>query len=171
MSNVVWERLGALSGIVFVAILIAGFIVAEGATDVEAHDPATIIAAEFADNRDRLEAGGSIGLISLFFLFWFLGYLRSCLQQAEGEGGWVASVAFGGGLLAAGMLLVSGGFTLAGSVLSDYGRDPQVARTLAVLNWDWIAVVSVPLAALVGGTAVVGLRFNPESTEGHRWTA
>ena len=56
------------------------------------------------------------------------------------------------------MLLVSAGFTLAGSV-SDYGRDPQVARTLVVLQWDWIMVVAAPLAALVGGTAVVSLRF------------
>ncbi len=56
-------------------------------------------------------------------------------------------------------MLVSGGYTLAGSVLSDYGSDPQVARILVVLGWNWIAVIATPLAALVGGTAVVCLRF------------
>ncbi len=69
MSNSLWERLGALSGIVFVVLLIAGFIVESAGLDAEASDPATTIAAEFADNRDQIEAGSWIGLVGIFFLF------------------------------------------------------------------------------------------------------
>ena len=97
MSNTLWERLGALSGILFVVLLFAGVIIASAGFDVEASDSAKTIAAEFADNRDQLKVGASIELIGIFFLLWFLGYLRSHLQQAEGEGGWITSAAYGGG--------------------------------------------------------------------------
>ena len=159
MSNSMWERLGAVSGIVFVVLFFAGFIAAGAGLDAEASDPATKIAAEFIENKDQLAIGGWILLVALFFLFWFLGYLRSQLQRAEGEVGWLTSVAYGGGLVAGGMALVLAGITLAGSVISDYGNDPQVARTLAAIEWNWIWVIAAPLAALVGGTAVVSLRF------------
>ena len=106
-----------------------------------------------------MRLGIYLALLGVFFLFWFLGYLRRHLQQAEGEGGWLTQVAYGGGLVFAGLLLVGLSYAVAATVLSDYGDDPQVARALAVLGWEHLAVVAPPLAALVGGTAVVSLQF------------
>lgn len=56
------------------------------------------------------------------------------------------------------MALVATSIMVAGQVLSDYGADTQVAKTLFVLGWDYIYVFGPPLAALVAGTAAVILR-------------
>ena len=157
-TDVLWERLGALSGILFAVLLFAGMSLGGD----ESHDPsqpAAVLASRIADERDRVRLGVYLALLGVFFLLWFLGYLRRHLQQAEGERGWFTAVAYGGGLVFAGMLLVGLSYAVAATVLSDYGEDPQVARALAVLGWEHLAVVAPPLAALVGGTAAVSLRF------------
>lgn len=153
-----WDRIGPLSGIIF-AVLFPISISLGGGANPDPEDPAADIARHFTDKQSEVEIGVYAGLLATFFLFWFLAYLYSHLRQAEGEGGWLASAAYGGGLVAGALLLVLGSIQLAGTVLSDYGSDPGVAKTLAALQWDYIIVLAPPLAALVGGTTVIALRF------------
>ncbi len=53
------------------------------------------------EHRDDLLRGIYSSLVAVFFLLWFVAYLRHRLQAAEGKGGWLASVAYGGGLVSA----------------------------------------------------------------------
>jgi hypothetical protein len=153
-----WDRIGPLSGIIF-AVLFPVSVSLGGGENPDPAEPAADIARKLADNRSEVEIGVYAGLLGTFFLFWFLAYLYRHLRQAEGEGGWLAWATYGGGLVAGAMLLGYISIHLAGTVLSDYGSDAQVAKTLAVLQYNYIIVLAPPLAALVGGTTVIAFRF------------
>lgn len=153
-----WDRMGPLSGVIF-AVLFPISVSLGGGSNPDPAEPAADIARQLANNQSEVEIGVYAGLLATFFLFWFLAYLYRQLRQAEGEGGWLASAAYGGGLVAGAMLLVLSSIELAGVAVSDYGSDPSVAKTLVALQWNYIIVLAPPLAALVGGTTVIAFRF------------
>ena len=154
-----WDRLGALSGIVFAVLVIVGISVGiRQANDVVPTDVSGVIAINFGQTQDDIRLGAMIILAGVFFLFWFLALLHQRLREAEGQGGWLANVAYSGGLLAGAMLLVFASFGMAASVMKDYQGDWEVAKTLLTLSWDHLAVLVPALAAMVGGTAVVSIR-------------
>ncbi len=154
-----WERIGALSGIAFAVLVIIGFAVGiRQANDVVPSDVSGVIALNFGQTQDEIRLGAMIILAGIFFLFWFLALLHHRLREAEGGAGWLANVAYSGGLLTGAMLLVFASFGMAASVMKDYQGDWQVAKTLLTLSWDHLAVLVPALAAMVGGTAVVSIR-------------
>jgi hypothetical protein len=97
--------------------------------------------------------------VGVFFFLSFLAYLHHYLRGAEGAEGWMASLAYGGGLVAAGVMLISAAIRLAATVVSDYGQDPQVAKTFVLLDWDYAGILGPAFAALLVGTSAIGLRF------------
>ena len=158
----VWDRLGALSGAAAVALTIAFAMLTDPydeATDPNPTRPAAALAGAYVNNRDDARTGSYLGLAGAFLLLWFLGYLRRQLRRAEGEDDWLASVAYGGGLVAVGLLLVGVSFSFAESELASYGGDTQVAKTFFVYGWNFASVLAPPLGALAAGTTVVGFRF------------
>ena len=100
-----------------------------------------------------------LAFVGLIFFFWFLAYFHRQLQQSEGEGGLLHSVAYGGGLVGAGMLLVLGGLEIATTSVSDYGPDTEVARALFALTWNSIWLIAPPLIALTTAASVIIIRF------------
>ena len=156
------DRLGALSGAAAVALTLAFAVLTDPydeATDPNPTQPSAVLARAYVDNRDDARTGSYLGLAGAFLLLWFLGYLRRHLRRAEGEDGWLASVAYGGGLVTVGLLLVGVSFGFAESELASYGEDTQVAKTFLVYGWNFASVLGPPLGALVTGTTVVGFRF------------
>ncbi|MGH9280439.1 MAG: hypothetical protein ACRD12_20385, partial [Acidimicrobiales bacterium] len=103
-------------------------------------------------------AGILLTLFSAFFLLVFVSWLHRWLRQAEGEGGWLATLAFGGGVLLVGSLLVVLVLSLASTVIDDYGPDPVIARTLLTVRLWAVAITFVPAASFVGATGVIGWR-------------
>lgn len=92
------ERIGAGSGILFVVLMIVGFgIVGEVSDELESR-PAAEIARDYVDRSSDAEVGGIIQLFGLLAFFFFLAYFHRHLRNAEGEGGWLASVAYAGGV-------------------------------------------------------------------------
>lgn len=162
VSSSIWDRLGALSGILSVG-LIAGYAILtdpyDPATNPNPTQPSALLAEVLVNNREQARLGAYLGLAGVFLLFWFLGYLRRHLQRAEGEAGWLASVAYGGGLVGAGMVLVAVSFSLATSELSNYGDDTQVAKVFFVYGWNAASVLAPPFGALVAATTAAGLRY------------
>jgi hypothetical protein len=155
--NVITERIGALSGLLFVALMFAGFM-ATGDTNPPSPDaPAAVLAADMAGSGPS-QLSISLMLVSVFCFLWFLGCLRRILHQIEGDDGWLSTVMLGGGLVFAAMTLVITSIMIATRVLTDYGSDTQVAKTLYVLGWDYIYVFGPPLAVLVSATAAIILR-------------
>jgi hypothetical protein len=151
------ERLGALSGVVAVGLIIAYITLSEPSGAPE--EPAAVLAEAMANDRDTLQLAAYLGLAAAFALVWFVGYLRGHLERAEGQGGWLASVAAGGGLATMVLLLVSVSFTLAESVLAAYGADTQVAKTYLIYHWDFAPVLAPGMGALVAASTLVGFRY------------
>jgi hypothetical protein len=128
VSRLLWRRLGALSGVVASVLLVAGSGISDINPLVSVSSSSSIIASVFVDQRTKILVGTYLNLLGVFFLIWFLSYLREFLLEATDERNWLASVAFGGGLVACAMLLLAAHFSQAFTVLPSYGTETQVSQ-------------------------------------------
>jgi hypothetical protein len=161
-QDAVWQRVGPVSGIIFVILVFIGLTVSDpNSADVDANpeQDSSVIANLFMENRADFEFGVRFQIASIVFLIWFLAYLHRRIQRAEGERGWVATAMLGGGAAYVAVMLIFTAVTLAISTIDDYGSDAAVARTLAALTWDVVGLWSAPLAALTGSITVAALRY------------
>lgn len=157
--DLIWDRLGALSGIVFVTLFIIGTSLSpDGDPPSPGAEPA-VLANFLAGNGDVFGRQASLLLAATFFLICFVSYLRRHLQRHEGENDWLASAAYAGGLIAAGLFLVMGSLGVAQGVAISEGADIQVSSTLYVLTWDFIDAIGPPMGLLIGATSVAGIRY------------
>src|SRR5436309_7826061 len=90
------RRVGAVAGLVAVALLIVGFFIP--GTPPKASDSAVKITNYLIDKRGSLLAGQLILGLGLAFLVFWLGALRSHLRGRSDDGG-AAVAAVGGGLI------------------------------------------------------------------------
>lgn len=156
MDNDLNARRGAAGGIVSVILLFVGFgLFTSGAPgfDASGQDWATF----FGDHATRIQIGITIIAVAIFFFIWFLGSVRSAIAAAEGGSGRLASIAYGGGLLSAGLLVVG----LAGGAAAAFRPeeiDPNLTRALN----DFGVVIGGPaasaLTAFFAATAIAGYR-------------
>lgn len=150
-----YERLGTLSGVAYAVLAFIGSsLLPIGKVGPE--DSAAEIAEQLTTDRGRVSAGILLTMLSLFFFVVFLSWLHRYLRDAEGERGWLSTVALVGGALMVAMLSVVVLLSIAGTVLDDYGPDPVMARTILLLQWQAVAIAFVPTAAFVGATGLVG---------------
>ena len=135
MSDGMWRRFGAASGIFYVVLTILGSDVLGGT---------------------ETGIGILVELIGFAFFTFFLGSLWACLRSAEGAGGWLSAVAFGGGLVALAVKLASVAPVLA--VRASEGIDPGIAKALIAMNGTSFAITFLPLGVMLLATAVVAIR-------------
>jgi hypothetical protein len=149
-----WDRLAPLTGLVFVAIVIAAFAI-EGSTPEE-HDSAAKVQAFYTNHHDKHSAVAFVLAIAIPFLLFFVSSLRYDLRRTGGTGQ-LANVAFAGGALAAsGFAFVAAvhlALANAGESLTTLGT----TQTLNVLdNNDFIpAAAGVAVLVLAAGASVV----------------
>ncbi len=94
-------------------------------------------------------------LIGLLLFIPFLGYLCSVLREAEGPGGWLASTAFGAGLVEIAIKLGS----IAPANAADRFDDATAThQALDVMNSTSFIATMLPLGVLMAAVAVVILR-------------
>ena len=136
MSNYLWQRLGAASGIVYVVLLLGGPSI--GGPNIQIAFLMEILAF-------------------LFFLF-FLGNLWSALHRAEGGNGWLSATAFGAGLMSVTIKVASAAPILAARYRAADGLDLQLARTLQDINDASFYLSFFPLAAFLAAFAIVAIR-------------
>ena len=98
-----WDRLAALSGIVFVGLFIASFFAAPKPPDL--NDSRLQWVNYFLDHHRAVKISGILGGLAVIAFVWFLGSLGTAIR-ASGEQR-VAAIAFGGGLVTAGLALVT----------------------------------------------------------------
>ncbi len=154
-----WPRVGAACGLVASGLLLAGVIVGDVSPEAPVGSSSDTIAAVLVEHRERILVGTYLTMLGAFFLVGFAAFLRGYLLAATGERNWLVAMAFGGGLVSAALLLVSAHVTQSFTVLTGYGADTQVAKTLYVLDWnEYLLVEAPPLAALVGATSALWLR-------------
>jgi hypothetical protein len=154
----IWNGAGAFTGVIFVVLVLAGMAIA-GDPGVEPSDSSSEIARAFVDRSDDTGLGSTISVVGILFFFPFLAYLRNRLRKAEGDDGWLANTAYGGGLVTAAMLLVMLSLNLAKTSVSD-GTDPVVAKVLVTLTWNFSLVFGPPMIALVLGASFAILRYS-----------
>lgn len=152
-----YARLAAGAGIAYALVGIVGLSLLPPAK-VRPDDPAAAIAAQLVADRGRVSAGVLLTMFGAFFLLVFVAWLHRYLRQAEGEDGWLATLALSGGLLLAAALLFVVVVSLSSTVLDDYGPDPVIARTLLILRVWAAAIALIPAAVFTGAVGLVGWR-------------
>ena len=132
MQGKVWPRLGAVSGVLYVVLLM-------GSTSTGS-DAQIVIVLE---------------LIAILLFLPFLGYLYGVLRRAEGEGAWLAPTAFGAGLVD---LTIKLGSIAPGFAARTEGLDPQLHQTLEKMNSVAFIVTMLPLGVMMAAVATVALK-------------
>ena len=162
MSNILWQRLGAASGIVYVAVLLAPDLIQGGPSDEPTMTAAEAIAHSCAITTAAQPTDAVIPILHtlgyLIFLF-FLGSLWSALRRAEGADGWLSAAAFGGGLVSLAVKFASGAASVAANSNACAGIDPQLWQVLQDMNSASHFTAFFPLAILSAASAVVAIRF------------
>ena len=132
MQQRIWPRLGAVSGVLYVVLLM-------GSTSTGS-DAQIVIALE---------------LIAILLFLPFLGYLYSVLRRAEGEGAWLSPTAFGAGLVDLTIKLAS---IAPGFASRAEGLDPQLHQALEKMNSVAFIVTMLPLGVMMAAVAIVALK-------------
>jgi len=132
MQGRIWPRLGAVSGVLYVVLLM-------GSTSTGS-DAQIVIVLE---------------LIAILLFLPFLGYLYSVLRRAEGEGAWLSATAFGAGLVD---LTIKLGSIAPGFAARTEGLDPQLHQALEKMNSVAFIVTMLPLGVMMAAVATVALK-------------
>jgi hypothetical protein len=132
MYERIMPRLGAASGALFVVLL---FGPSSSGSD------ATIVLV--------------LELLGLLLFIPFLGYLWSVFREAEGPGGWLATTAFGAGLVDVTLKL---GSLPPGSVADDFGDATPIHKALEDMNNVAFIATMLPLGVLMAAVAVITLK-------------
>jgi hypothetical protein len=156
MPSRLTQRLGAASGIAYFVLTFVGSGINSDSDSLTLEERVR----GWADASTRANTSAAIGLELLGFLCFalFLGYLWSVLRRAEGENGWLAASAFGGGLTALAIKLMSAVPLLAAFYGVAHGIDSPVAQTLQDMAAVIFMLSLLPLAVLLLPTAVLSIR-------------
>jgi hypothetical protein len=153
------QRIAAITGIVFVVLLIVSIIV-NGAEPPDFNDPVQDWTKFAQDHQDDARIGALIFSFAAFEFMWFLGYLRGVLGAAELEArGFTRAthIAYTGGVVGiAGMSL---GVFLSAVGLSHEDASPDLIRLSNDLGGAaFVGLGSVGFAVLLTATSVIVLR-------------
>ena len=94
-STTIWVRIGAASGIIFVVLTAVGAGLASpdsGDRDTWPGQSSADIARVLEDNQDNMELGLAIGMVGIFFLFWFVAVIYRRIQSVESDSSGLARI-------------------------------------------------------------------------------
>jgi hypothetical protein len=148
-----WQRVGAVSGLLFFAFVVASFFTPE---TPDADDPTAEIVRSIADDRtEHLLTVYFQGIASLLFLV-FVAALYARLRAVEADRGPSILVALGG-VGSAVVILISSGVFMALIEAADEGREPAAVRALFELDEIVFIVIGWTSAAFYTGAALSSL--------------
>jgi hypothetical protein len=153
------QRLAAVSGILFVVLMIVSFFVNDGETP-DFNDPVQEWTKFAADHQDDARIGALIFGFAAFEFMWFLGYLRGALGTAELEArGFtrLVHIAYTGGVLGIGGTTL--GYFLGAASLGHADTSPDALRLANDLSGAaWVGVGSVGFAVLLIASGILIVR-------------
>jgi hypothetical protein len=126
------EWLAPLTGVAFIVVLFAGFIVA--GEPPQADDPVQEIVDHYVDDDDAIMFGALLQTIAAGFLVFFAAYLRKVFRAAEGEGGVLSAVVLIGATVVAVGASIDATISFALAEAAD-DIDPSGVQSLQAL-WD-----------------------------------
>ena len=150
------ERWSAASGYVVILFGIAGAAFERGGPPLNAPVEETL--AFFSKYRNELLSQSLMFVLSAGAYLWFFGSLRTFLQRAEGGPGMLSTIAFGAGIVTAGIQIVFQGFQVALAVASNRPVEPTLAALFSNATLALSVVAYVPMAVMLAAVAVVSLR-------------
>jgi hypothetical protein len=159
------ERVGAYAGIAFVALTVAWAVLLIVA-DRPGHNSSNDTISEFWDDSGK-RGLVLLATVALSFagaaLLWFLGSFRVVLRRAEGEPARLATIAFGGGVVLAGLMFVKNsidaGLAIALEFEADgFTLDPDAYRTLHAVFLGLLVHEGIAAAVLIGAASLLALR-------------
>jgi hypothetical protein len=161
-----WQRLLALSGVVFAALFVVGWFTTGGVTPhYTASDQDW---TEWArDNQWNGRVSGFLMLLAGFVFLYFIGMIRSVFGSAESRVGsaQLARVVFGGGLVGmAGIAMAS--VTLAAASSDGADVDPVVSKAVATAAGGPFLAAAMGFAAFLMAAGLLTLRTGVFA----RWT-
>ena len=154
---------GPASGIVAAGLFVAsgalgGWQILAVGDGLRPESPAADLTAMLAEHAETLRTGAHLGLLSALLFLVFVAYLRRHLDAHEPAGGWWSLVAFGGGIVYVGVMILQSSLALAARVVGREGLDVDIARSLMAMQWSNLDLIAPALAAVVLGASVVSVR-------------
>ena len=163
-STDVWERRWRWGGVAFVALMVAWVItiiaIDPAAFDSTDEEIRAFFDPESGDSGAVVVGGVILGLAIVAFL-GFLGALRSILRRAEGGTGRLSAVAFGGGILVAGVLLLLNSITMGIALavaFEDIAVDPAAYRLVDSVFFGLLMNLGIAASVLIAATSIVAMR-------------
>ena len=118
-----------LVGVAPLVLGLAGLIVLEGPADRPELDAPPRVVLDYFGDRDTVVFGSFLLMpAAVAFIVFVVGLLRAVLRRAEGGDGRLSAIAYGGGLLAAAMMLIVPATNVFGALYADL-LSPVAART------------------------------------------
>lgn len=127
------SKLGPLTGIAFLAVLIVSAILTGEPPTAE--DGVADVVKHYEDNYDSIIIGSMLSGLAAALLVFFAGYLRKVLSAAEGAEGWLSTVAFTGAVIIAIGATFDTTIQFAIAEAVDGGIDDSAVLTMQAL-WD-----------------------------------
>ena len=106
----------------------------------------------------RVYSGGYLEVLAFPLLLVFLGRLRELLRRAEGEGGWLATTAFGAAIAAFGFAAVALSAEATAYYAGQHEADAATVAPLIDMSGLAFIVGGIPFAVFLAATAAVVLR-------------
>jgi hypothetical protein len=128
------EWLVPLTGVVFLVLVIASFIVVGGEPE-DADSPTQEIVGFYVDNKDEVQVGAILSALAGIFLIFFGAYLRSVLRSAD-ERDVLPLVSFIGLVIVALGAAIDATLSFAISEAADGDRVDPVAIQALQAFWD-----------------------------------
>src|SRR5438477_11977484 len=114
-----WERYGAASGVVFVALLVVATFVVPAPPHIDA--ATSKIMRYVTSHRRAILTSQMLAMLAIVTFIWFLGHLRHVLHRAEGGAEALSPIVFASGAALAAVGALSG---LPTAVLGFMGKNP-----------------------------------------------
>jgi hypothetical protein len=152
------ERWNAASGYLVIGLGIAGAAFERGSPPFTASVEEVI--AFWSSYRRELLAQSMMFVLSAGAYVWFFGSLRSVLMRAEGSTGLLSTIAFGAGIVSAGLQMILQCFQVALAVAAAGALERGVVALFGGLGWALSVIAYVPMGVMLGAVAVVSFAYH-----------
>lgn len=155
------ERVAPLTGVLAVVLVVAGVVVFESADTPGPESAPTEYVSYFDSETGTIFPGTLLFALGILLFVWFAGTLRARLAEREGGVGRVSTIAFGGALGMAALLLAAIGTSISGAFILEED-DAQLAPAAAQALWhvgEGVFLMGWFMGALfLAATAIAALR-------------
>lgn len=151
------ERVAALSGAMFVALLVAHAALQAGGMPT-LQDPADEIVRYLTDKRLEIQIGTYLQGLAMVAYLWFLGSLWQLLRPTEGGPGRLSVTAVAATGTSIALVAIHVAILTGLSLRADTGIDSQVVSALYLIAIVVLGMSNFALAALIGALGTLILR-------------